>query len=46
MINETGADVAWQIIALAEDPAPGRQRTPVITTGTDCIPRIAAACHR
>jgi uncharacterized protein YbjT (DUF2867 family) len=27
------ADVAWQILALAEDPAPGRSRTPVITTG-------------
>ena len=27
------ADVAWHILALAEDPAPGHQRTPVITTG-------------
>jgi putative NADH-flavin reductase len=27
------ADVAWHILALAEDPAPGRQRTPVIATG-------------
>jgi uncharacterized protein YbjT (DUF2867 family) len=27
------ADVAWYILALAEDPAPGRSRTPVITTG-------------
>ena len=27
------ADVAWHILALAEDPAPGRPRTPVITTG-------------
>ncbi len=27
------ADVAWHILALAEDPAPGYQRTPVITTG-------------
>src|SRR6516162_804731 len=27
------ADVAWHILALAEDPAPGPQRTPVITTG-------------
>jgi hypothetical protein len=26
------ADVAWHILALAEDPVPGRQRTPVITT--------------
>jgi hypothetical protein len=25
------ADVAWHIVALAEDPAPGRPRTPVIT---------------
>jgi len=27
------ADVAWHILTLAEDPAPGPQRTPVITTG-------------
>ena len=27
------ADVAWHILALAEDPAPQFQRTPVITTG-------------
>ena len=27
------ADVAWHILALAEDPAPGYSRTPVITTG-------------
>ena len=27
------ADVAWHILTLAEDPAPGLQRTPVITTG-------------
>jgi uncharacterized protein YbjT (DUF2867 family) len=27
------ADVAWHILALAEDHAPGRSRTPVITTG-------------
>jgi nucleoside-diphosphate-sugar epimerase len=27
------ADVAWHILALAEDPAPGPQRTPIITTG-------------
>ena len=27
------ADVAWQILALAEDPAPPAQRTPVVTTG-------------
>jgi putative NADH-flavin reductase len=28
------ADVAWHILALAENPDPGPQRTPVITTGT------------
>ena len=28
------ADVAWHILALAEDPAPGPQRTPVIFTAT------------
>ena len=27
------ADVAWLILALVEDPAPGPQRTPVIATG-------------
>jgi uncharacterized protein YbjT (DUF2867 family) len=27
------ADVAWQILALAEDPAPRLQRNPVVTTG-------------
>ena len=27
------ADVAWQIVALAEDPVPDMARTPVITTG-------------
>jgi hypothetical protein len=27
------ADVAWHILTLAENPAPGHQRTPVITTG-------------
>jgi putative NADH-flavin reductase len=27
------ADVAWHILNLAEDPAPGPQRTPVLTTG-------------
>jgi hypothetical protein len=27
------ADVAWHIVNLAEDPAPGPQRRPVITTG-------------
>jgi hypothetical protein len=29
------ADVAWHILALAEDPAPGHQRTPVIATGAN-----------
>jgi putative NADH-flavin reductase len=29
------ADAAWHILNLAEDPAPGRSRTPVITTGAD-----------
>jgi len=29
------ADVAWYVLALAEDPAPGPQRTPVITTGAN-----------
>jgi hypothetical protein len=36
------ADVAWHILALAEDPAPGQQRAPVITTGTSRTPRVAA----
>jgi nucleoside-diphosphate-sugar epimerase len=27
------ADVAWHIVTLGEDPAPGLQRTPVLTTG-------------
>lgn len=36
------ADVAWHILALAEDPAPGPQRTPVITTGTSRTARPAA----
>ena len=36
------ADVAWQIITLAEDPAPGRQRTPVITTGSGRTSRTTA----
>jgi uncharacterized protein YbjT (DUF2867 family) len=27
------ADVAWHILALAEDPAPGHLRTPLVTTG-------------
>ena len=33
------ADAAWHILNLAEDPAPGRSRTPVITTGADRKPR-------
>jgi uncharacterized protein YbjT (DUF2867 family) len=36
------ADVAWQILALAEDPAPGPQRTPVITTGRGTAPVLPA----
>jgi hypothetical protein len=40
------ADVAWHILALAQDPAPGRQRTPVITTGTSRTPRTAATGGR
>jgi uncharacterized protein YbjT (DUF2867 family) len=32
------ADVAWYILNLAEDPRPGHQRTPIITTGTGTSP--------
>ena len=32
------ADAAWHIVNLAEDPAPGQSRTPVITTGNDRKP--------
>jgi uncharacterized protein YbjT (DUF2867 family) len=35
------ADVAWHIVNLAEDPAPGPQRTPVITAGTSRTTRAA-----
>ena len=35
------ADAAWHILNLAEDPSPGRPRTPVITTGADRKPRPA-----
>ena len=35
------ADVAWQILALAEDPDPRPQRTPVITTGAARASRAA-----
>jgi hypothetical protein len=35
------ADAAWHILSLAEDPAPGRSGTPVITTGADREPRPA-----
>ena len=28
------ADVAWYILSLAEDPRPGQQRTPIITSAT------------
>ena len=37
------ADVAWQILALAEDPAPGPERTPVITTGPGRKSRFPSA---
>ena len=36
------ADVAWHILTLAEDPAPGPQRTPVITTGPATAPVLPA----
>jgi putative NADH-flavin reductase len=36
------ADVAWHILALAENPAPGPQRTPVISTGTSRTIRTAS----
>ena len=36
------ADVAWHILTIAEDPAPGRPRTPVIV-GRSRKPRPAAA---
>jgi uncharacterized protein YbjT (DUF2867 family) len=35
------ADAAWHIVNLAEDPAPGQSRTPVITAGADRKPRPA-----
>jgi uncharacterized protein YbjT (DUF2867 family) len=40
------ADVAWHILALAEDPAPGQSRTPVITTGPSRKSRPARAGDR
>jgi nucleoside-diphosphate-sugar epimerase len=40
------ADVAWHILALAEDPAPGRPRTPVITTGAGRKSRPAGTGDR
>jgi nucleoside-diphosphate-sugar epimerase len=40
------ADVAWHILALAEDPAPGQQRTPVITTGASRKSRRAGTGNR
>jgi uncharacterized protein YbjT (DUF2867 family) len=36
------ADVAWHILALAEDPAPRQQRTPVITSAASREPRPAS----
>ena len=40
------ADVAWHILALAENPSPGPQRTPVITTGTSRTTRTASLVPR
>jgi hypothetical protein len=40
------ADVAWHILTLAEDPAPCRQRTPVITSGAGRKPRPARTGNR
>lgn len=37
------ADVAWHILAVAEDPSPGASRTPVITTGAGRTSPTAAA---
>ena len=36
------ADVAWHILALAEDPSPGPQRTPFITAGAGHAARNAS----
>lgn len=36
------ADLAWHVLSLAEDPAPGPQRTPVITAGATRATRTAA----
>jgi hypothetical protein len=36
------ADVAWQILALAEDPAPHSQRTPVVTPARGAAPVTSA----
>ena len=40
------ADAAWHIVNLAEDPAPGQSRTPVITTGADRKPHPAKTRDR
>jgi nucleoside-diphosphate-sugar epimerase len=40
------ADVAWHILALAEDPAPSPHRTPVITTGTGHKSRLATTADQ
>jgi hypothetical protein len=40
------ADVAWHILTLAEDRAPGRSRTPVITAGPGRKSRPAGAADR
>ncbi len=39
------ADVAWQILALAEDPAAAPSRTPVITTAPGPAPQGAGAAR-
>jgi uncharacterized protein YbjT (DUF2867 family) len=39
------ADVAWYILNLAEDPRPGQQRTPIITTASGANPARLEAEH-
>jgi uncharacterized protein YbjT (DUF2867 family) len=45
MKSVSRADVAWHILALAEDPAPGPQRTPIITTGASRKTRPAETAN-
>ena len=40
--NISRADAAWHVLRMAEDPAPGPRRTPVITTGTSRASGTAA----